>query len=49
VLAIVLLAVSFVLPTLVVVWTLAAVLVVQVVLELGQHEAHAGARVELDL
>jgi low temperature requirement protein LtrA len=49
VLAIVLLAVSFALPTLVVVWTLAAVLVVQVVLELGQHEAHAGARVELDL
>jgi low temperature requirement protein LtrA len=47
--AIVLLAVSFSLPPLVVVWALAGLLVAQVALELMRHEEHAGGRVELDL
>jgi low temperature requirement protein LtrA len=49
VLALVLLAFSFSLPTLVLVWSLTALLVAQVVLELSRHEEHTGARVELDL
>jgi len=48
-LALVLLAFSFVLPPLALVWTLTALLVAQVIFELGRHEEHAGARVELDL
>jgi low temperature requirement protein LtrA len=48
-LALVLLALSFSLPILAVVWGLAAVLVAQVVLELGRHEHHASTRVELKL
>jgi low temperature requirement protein LtrA len=46
-LALVLLAFSFSLPPLAVVWSLAALLVAQVVLELARHEAHTG--IELDL
>ena len=46
-LALMLLAVSFWLPILVVVWGLAALLVAQVVLELARHETHAGLELEL--
>jgi low temperature requirement protein LtrA len=48
-LALVLLAFSFALPPLAVVWSLTTLLVAQVILELARHEEHAGARVELDL
>jgi low temperature requirement protein LtrA len=46
-LALVLLAFSFSLPTLVVVWGLGALLVAQVVLELARHETHAGIALDL--
>jgi low temperature requirement protein LtrA len=46
-LALVLLAFSFSLPTLVVVWGLAALLVAQVILELARHETHAGLQLDL--
>jgi low temperature requirement protein LtrA len=51
VLALVLLAFSFRLPTLAVVWAVAAVLAAQVIFELGRHDVHAdaGNGVELDL
>jgi low temperature requirement protein LtrA len=48
-LALVLFAFSFSLPTLALVWGLAALLVGQVVFEIGRHETHAGAGIELDL
>ena len=45
--ALVVLAFSFWLPPLAVVWALAGLLVAQVVAELAGHEAHAG--IELDV
>jgi low temperature requirement protein LtrA len=46
-LALVLLAFSFALPPLAVVWSLAALLVGQVVVEIARHESHAGGGPEL--
>jgi low temperature requirement protein LtrA len=48
-LALVLLAFSFELPPLALVWSLTALLVAQVVLELSRHEEHIGGRVGLGL
>ena len=48
-LALLLLVFSFALPALAVVWLVTAVLVGQVVFELGRHDVHAAGGVELDL